>query len=144
MTKRQIPALENWFHTDNGKACLTGTRCVECGTYYFPREFYYCRNPHCDSTGFDEVSLSRTGKIWSYTNACYQPPAPYPAGDPFTPFAIVAVELDKERMIVLGQVVAGIDMDQLRVGQEVEVVTEPLYEDDECEYLIWKWRPTHE
>lgn len=90
------------------------------------------------------MSLSRTGKIWSYTNACYQPPAPYPAGDPFTPFAIAAVELDIERMIVLGQVVAGIDMNQLRVGQEVEVVTEPLYEDDECEYLIWKWRPTHE
>jgi hypothetical protein len=27
------------------------------------------------------------------------------------------------------------------VGDEVELVLDTLYEDDEHEYVVWKWRP---
>ena len=40
----------------------------------------------------------------------------------------------------MGQVVAGVGVDQLRVGTEVELVLDTLYEDDDHEYLVWKWR----
>jgi uncharacterized OB-fold protein len=139
--KERVPALEGWFSTGERPA-LIGSRCGSCGNYAFPRESFFCRNPSCEGTDFEEVPLSRTGKIWSYTNACYQPPAPYVAADPYVPFCIAAVELSKEQMIVMGQVVSGVDVTELSVGQEVELVLDVLHEDDEHEYLVWKWQPT--
>ena len=67
----------------------------------------------CQGTEFAEVALSRTGTVWSYTDACYQPPEPYVAADPYVPFAIAAVELAAEQMVVMGQVVPGVDVDDL-------------------------------
>ena len=44
-------------------------------------------------------------------------------------------------MVVLGQVVPGVDVDDLHAGMEVELVLDPLYEDDDHEYLVWRWQP---
>jgi uncharacterized OB-fold protein len=140
-TKTRVPAVEGWFSTEGDEPALLGSRCRSCGTYAFPREAFFCRNPACDSTAFDEVSLSRRGRVWSYTDAHYTPPAPYVAADPFVPFCIAAVELAEEKMVVMGQVVPGVTVDDLAVGDEVELVTDVLYEDDDHEYLVWKWRP---
>ena len=139
-TKTELPAIEGWFSTGEQPA-LIGSRCKSCGTYAFPRESFCCRNPECDSTEFDEARLSRTGRIWSYTNACYQPPVPYVAADPFEPFCIAAVQLAKEQMVVMGQVVGDVAIEELSVGDDVELVLDTLYEDDDHRYLVWKWRP---
>lgn len=133
-------AIEGW-HTMGAKPHLIGTRCEDCGTYFFPPQSAYCRNPQCESTEFREVELSRTGHIWSYTNAGYQPPAPFVAPDPFVPFAIAAVQLEREQMVVLGQVVAGVGVEQLQVGMPVELVLEPLHETEDEIKVTWKWRP---
>ena len=138
-TKTQLPAVEGWFSLD--PPALLGSRCRSCGTYAFPREAAFCRNPDCDGTEFDEVPLSRRGTIWSYTDACYQPPAPYVAADPYQPFCIAAVELADEKMVVMGQIVPGVAVTDLAVGTEVELVLDTLYEDDDHEYLVWKWQP---
>ncbi len=140
--KTRVPAIDGWFTLDGEAPALLGSKCTTCGTFAFPRESTYCRNPQCTGTQFDEVPLSRTGTVWSYTDACYQPPAPYVAADPYVPFALAAVELAAEQMVVMGQVVAGVTVDDLAVGTEVEVVLDTLYEDDDHEYLVWKWRPT--
>lgn len=88
------------------------------------------------------VELSRRGRLWSFTNNCYQPPAPYVATtDPFEPFAIGAVELVEEQLVVLGQMVSGTSVADLRAGIEVELVIETLFEDDDHDHLVWKWRP---
>ena len=139
-TKTRVPAVEGWFRTEEPPALL-GSRCHACGTYAFPRETMFCGNPACDGTAFDEVELSRRGRVWSYTDARYTPPSPYVAADPYEPFCIAAVELDTEKMVVLGQVSEGVTVDDLSVGTEVELVVDTLYEDDEHEYLVWKWRP---
>jgi uncharacterized OB-fold protein len=133
-------ALPGWY-TLGPEPHLIGSRCRRCGTYYFPRQSFFCRNPECEGGDFEEVPLSRTGRIWSYTNACYQPPPPYVSSEPFVPFAIAAVELAAERMIVLGQMVAGVDVTHLKVGMEVELVVEPLYQEGGAARLVWKWRP---
>jgi hypothetical protein len=101
----------------------------------------YCGNPDCEGQEFDTVELSRTGKIWSYTDARYQPPAPYVPADPYVPFCIAAVELAAEKLVIMGQVVAGVTVDDLRVGDEMELVIDTLYQEDDTEYLVWKWRP---
>lgn len=142
MSKNRTPAIEGWFTTDEAGPALLGTRCGGCGTYFFPKETVVCRNPRCFSTELEEVELSRRGRVWSFTNNCYPPPEPYVSPDPFEPYAIAAVELEKEKMVVLGQVADGIPVERLEAGLEVELVLDTLYEDDENEYLVWKWRPT--
>ncbi len=87
------------------------------------------------------MELSRTGKIWSYTDACYKPPEPFIAKEPYVPYSIAAVELGKEKMIVLGQVIEGVSVEQLKVGMDVELVLETLHEDAESTKVIWKWKP---
>lgn len=135
-------AIEGWYTLDGDKPHLIGTCCKQCGTYYFPKQTQFCRNPACDSSEFDEVKLSRTGTIWSYTDAQYKPPEPFIAADPYEPYAIAAVQLEKEKMIVLGQVVTGVGVDQLKVGKKAELVLETLHEDDDNIKVIWKWKPT--
>jgi uncharacterized protein len=137
----RVAAIEGWY-TLEPQPHLIGSRCRACGTYFFPRLSSFCRNPACEGSAFDEVKLSRTGRIWSYTNACYQPPPPFVAPQPFVPFAIAAVELEAERMIVLGQVAAGIDVSQLKVGMPVELVLETLYSEGGQDKLVWKWKPS--
>ncbi len=139
--KNRVPAIEGWFTLDESAPALLGSRCGACGTVYFPAESYFCKNPACDGSEFSPVPLSRRGRVWSYTDARYQPPSPYVAADPYEPFALVAVELVAEKMVVLGQVVPGISVDDIAVGDEVELVLDTLYEDDENEYLVWKWKP---
>jgi uncharacterized OB-fold protein len=138
--KPLAPAIDGW-HTMDASPHLIGTRCLTCGTYFFPKQNHYCKNPNCESTDFEEVKLSRTGKIWSYTNACYQPPEPFVAPDPYEPYAIAAVQLEKEQMTVLGQVIEGVSVDDLKVGMPMELVLEPLHETDEDIKVTWKWRP---
>ncbi len=135
-----VAAIEGWYTLDDPPH-LIGSRCLTCGTYFFPRQGSFCRNPACAGVTFEAVKLSRTGRVWSYTNACYQPPPPFVAAVPFVPFAIAAVELAAERMIVLGQVSAGTEVADLAVGMEMELVLEPLYTEGTQEKLIWKWKP---
>jgi hypothetical protein len=89
----------------------------------------------------EEVPLSRTGRLWSYTTNHYQPPDPYVSPDPFVPYTVAAVELAKERMVVLGQLAPGVDPASLELGMEMELVLDTLFEDEEAEHMIWKWRP---
>jgi uncharacterized OB-fold protein len=139
--KPKLPAVEGWFTLDGARPRLLGTRCQRCGTYFFPKETFFCRNPGCGSSDLEAVELSSRGRLWSYTNNCYAPPPPYVASDPFEPYAIAAVELEPERMVVLGQVEAGVGVERLEVGMPMELVLGTLYEDAKHEYLVWKWKP---
>lgn len=139
--KTRTPAVEGWLTLDVDDPRLIGSRCRSCQTYFFPRETVFCRNPRCTGEEFDEVPLSNRGTLWSFTNNCYPPPAPYVASDPFEPYAVAAVELENEKIVVLGQVVPGVGVEALRAGMQMELALGTLYEDDENEYLVWKWRP---
>ena len=131
------PLLPGWFTLDKDTPHLLGARCKVCGTYYFPKQITFCRNPSCNGEVFEEVELSRTGKLWSWTNACYAPPEPFIAAEPYEPFAIAAVELAKEKMVVLGAVVKGVGVAQLKAGMKMELALEPLTDGK----ITWKWRP---
>jgi uncharacterized OB-fold protein len=136
-----VPAVEGWFTIDE-EPRLLGTRCTTCGTVLFPRAEGFCRNPACRGREFDEVELSRTGTVWSYTDAQYQPPPPYvPPAEEHVPFALAAVELADEQLVVLGQVATGFGVEDLSVGAAVELVVEPLYEVDGVPHLIYRWKP---
>ncbi|TIC86299.1 benzoylsuccinyl-CoA thiolase [Nocardioides sp. GY 10113] len=138
------PAVAGWFTTD-AEPRLLASRCTTCANLVFPPvpegAASFCRNPACAGSENETVPLSRTGRVWSYTDAQYQPPAPFvPATDPFEPFALAAVELP-EGLVVLGQVADGFGVADLRVGAEVELVVETLNVDESGERTIWRWRP---
>ncbi|MCL2544075.1 MAG: OB-fold domain-containing protein [Nocardioidaceae bacterium] len=138
------PAVDGWFTTGDDPRLLAA-RCAECGDLAFPPPpadaATYCRNPRCSGETTEPAELSRRGRIWSYTDAQYQPPAPYiSATEPFEPFALAAVELP-EGLVVLGQVAVGHRVADLAVGAEVELVVETLYADETGERTIWRWRP---
>jgi uncharacterized OB-fold protein len=140
MAKTRVPAIEGWF-TAGDEPALLGSRGAETGSYFFPKSLAFSRNPAAPGEELEEVQLGRRGRVWSYTTNHYAPPPPFVAPDPFEPYTIVAVELPDEQMVVLGQLAEGVDPAELKVGADVELVIGTLYEDDEHEYVMWKWRP---
>lgn len=130
-----LGAAARWFTTD--PPCLLGTCCTACGTIYFPPQTLACRNPACDGDDLVDTPLSDHGTIWSYTDARYRPPPPYVSGEEFEPYAVAAVELAAERIVVLGQLVRGVRAADLEVGMEVELAIEEL----DPGTPVWKWRP---
>jgi uncharacterized OB-fold protein len=140
-----VPAIAGWF-TVAEEPQLLGNRCTACGLLHFPKATTFCRSPDCDGDRFTETPLSRQGRIWSFTEAHYPPPEPYiqePAG--YQPFCIAAVELEAEKMVVLGQVSAGYSAADLSVGMAVELVVEHLFHDRHgLNHVVWKWLPVHD
>lgn len=137
MTKAPVPAVEGWFQIGD-EPSLLGLSCPGCGTYVFPPRAVACPNPDCGVTELDPVELSRHGTVWSYTVNHYAPPEPYVCSEPFEPYAVAAVELEREKMVVLGQV-AG-DFDRLAVGAPVRLVLDTLFVDDAgTDHVVWKW-----
>lgn len=141
MAKPRKPAVEGWFTMDEAQPELIGTRGAESGSAFFPPTGAIVSNPDAPFEEREEIRLSRRGRVWSWTTGNYQPPAPYISPEPFEPYAVVAVELQDEKMVILGQLADGYSADDLALGQEMELVLGTLYEDDEAEYMIWKWRP---
>jgi len=146
------PAVEGWFtmpETGSAEAPrLIGTRCAASGTYFFPPERVMSRAPGFAGAELEEVTLSNRGRLWSYTDAQYQPPPPYiPVTEPHVPFCIAAVELEAEKIVVMGQVVAGVTIDDLEVGMEMELVLDTLFTESDpdsgeaTEVVVWKWKP---
>ncbi|MEV7324904.1 zinc ribbon domain-containing protein [Streptomyces sp. NPDC093970] len=135
--------VEGWFTGEGEEFRLLGTRCAACASVFFPREDAHCRNPGCAGGDLEEEPLSPRGRIWSYTDSRYRPPSPYESDPerPWVPYALIAVELESERIVVLGQAVAGITVADLAVGMEVEVVPGVLGEDPEAACTTWHWRP---
>ena len=138
--KPQVPAVDGWF-TLGDEPALLASRGAETGSYFFPKNLAFSRNPAAPTEELNEVELSRRGRVWSWTTNHYQPPAPYMAADPFVPYTVVAVELIEEQMVVLGSLTPDCDPATLAVGTDVELTLGTLYEDDENEYMIWQWKP---
>ena len=65
--------------------------------------------------------------MWSYTENHYAPPPPYVAAEPFEPYALAAVELADEGIVVLGQVAKGVRAAELKVGMEMQLELDTLY-----------------
>src|SRR6478735_3953662 len=117
MTRTRRPVVAGWFTDDtvpDGEFRLLGTRCS-------------------GGAALAETPLSPRGRVWSYTDGRYRPPAPYVSDPeaPWEPYTLVAVELAAEAMVVLGQAAPGVSTADLAIGTEVEVVPGVLNEDDE-------------
>lgn len=137
--KKKVPVVKGWFNMETG--LLEANRCKTCGDYFFPKVIS-CRNPKCRSRELEDVNLSTKGKLWSFSTNYYKPPAPYVSPDPFVPYTLCTVTLEKEKLGVVGQLAKGYDPEKLKAGMDMELVMEALYVDkDGAENIAWKWKP---
>ncbi len=144
MARIRVPAVEGLFTLDEHAPHLIGGKVPGTESYFFPMHTAGA-DPSVGSVPLEEVLLSRRGRIWSYTTSHYPPPPPFVAAtEPYEPVTIAAVELEVEKMVVLGQCPAGVKPDDLKIGMEMELMVDTLYRDDDHEYLVWKWRPVAE
>jgi len=138
ITRRRVPAVEGFFTMDDEPSLIGGR--LDSGGYCFPRHLGGS-DPRQPSGDVEEVFLSRRGRIWSFTNSAYPPPPPFIVAEPYVPVVVAAVELEAEKMVVLGQVVPEFTVEDLEVGMEVELALGVLHADEDTEYLTWQWRP---
>lgn len=142
MGKKKVPAVEGMFTMDPATPTLIGGKSRSSGSYYFPKDLAGNDPEATSNESREEVVLSREGKVWSYTSADYPPALPYIiTEEPFKPFVIAAVELEKEGMVICGQMMPGIQISDMEVGMDVQVALDVLYEDGEYQYMVWKWEP---
>lgn len=140
-SKKRVPAVEGLFTMDENAPHLIGGRGLSRQSYFFPKDLAG-NDPRCAAdSSTEEVLLSRRGVIWSYTTASYPPPPPYViTRDPWVPLVLAAVQLP-EKIVVLGPMTDDVALEDMRIGMEVELTLDTLYEDAENEYVSWKWKP---
>lgn len=85
----------------------------------------------CGSDILELVGLLICGKFWSYIENWYVLLLLYLVFDFFELFVVVVVELVDEGLIVLGKVVDGMLVVDLKVGMEMELMIMLLFVDDD-------------
>jgi len=119
-------------------AALCAARCDGCGSVYFPRPAG-CRNPACNETSLSEALLEGRGILYSYTIQRYEPP-PLFRMDAWAPYALGLVDLP-ENIRVMGML-TGFDLDEIRLGEPVRLVSECLFTDPERgRVMTYKFAP---
>jgi uncharacterized OB-fold protein len=134
-----VPALPDLFTISEEGVHLMSAKCGSCGTFFFPR-YHEQHRPGCTRQGVEKVSLSRQGRLSSYTIQYYMPPPPFKTQKDITPYIIGLVEFS-EGIQVAGIVVA-CPSDELKTGMEMETTTFTLYRNDEGQDIVtWAFRP---
>jgi hypothetical protein len=108
VTRALRPVRDGLFRTD--PPALTGGRCTSCGSLSFPRRAW-C--PDCQGTAIEDVALSTTGVVYTFTVVHMAPPGYL--GE--APYAYGVVELP-EGLRVTSTLLAD-DLDAIDIGAPV-------------------------
>jgi uncharacterized OB-fold protein len=134
---KRIPVKEGLFTMPaepDEKPRLIASECPSCGEILFPRR-QMCTN--CQEEHLREITLSRRGKIYSFS-VVMQRPGKYYEGP--VPYAFGWVEFP-EKVRAQGLFLCD-DFDALRIGMDVEVVIDKLTDDEDGnEVVAHKFRP---
>ena len=128
--KKQIPLRPGMFQMPArpGEAPrLVGSRCRACGELFAARRAY-CAN--CSKPELEEVLLSATGEIRTFTIVRQQPPGSLMV----PPYVIASVRLDDG--VGVQSLLTDIDPDQVRIGMPVEIVLKAVKEDEAGNELV--------
>jgi uncharacterized OB-fold protein len=112
---------------------LLGNRCRTCGESFFPSR-YGCRN--CTSDDMEEILLSTKGTLYAFTTIRVKLPHSKVAA----PFLMGIIELPEGERI--RSLLTECDSDTIRIGDEMELVVDKAYTDDEGNDILgWKFKP---
>ncbi|RMF19844.1 MAG: benzoylsuccinyl-CoA thiolase [Deltaproteobacteria bacterium] len=134
-----MPIAANLFAETPGGPRLLGSRCVTCGTPYFPKADL-CRNPECSESRLEDAEFGPRGRLWSCAVQNYPPPAPTRFDPPYKPYALGVVDTEDGLRVVSR--IACDDPNSIEPNIDVELVIEPMCHDEEGnELLTWMFRP---
>lgn len=138
--KKQVKVLAGCWTTPAGsreKAQLVGSRCRSCGEVFFPKKTRnFCT--HCQHETLTDTKLSHRGKINAFTAIMQQPGGGYYFGP--VPYVVATVELPEG--VFVESLIKTDNFQDLKVGMEVELVIEKVWEDPAGNELIgYKFRP---
>ena len=138
--KTTIPLRDDFWtdmHDGNHQARLIGSKCSSCGEIFFPKkEKNWC--VHCNKPTLEETILSNKGKIATYSVVMQQPGGGFYKGP--VPYAYGCVDLKDG--IRIETLLSADDFDQLEVDQDVEMVIEKFYDDEDGnEVVTFKFKP---
>lgn len=133
----RVPIEEGYFtipaHPDE-RPCLLGSRCPSCGEHFFPRRLVCAR---CLHEGCDEVELSPTGRLWTWTYV--HVPLFAKKDRSVDAYGVGQVDLPegpRVQAILLG------GPDDFAIGMELELDLETLRTDkDGNDVVIYRFRP---
>ena len=112
---------------------LLGSRCNECGTYFFGAPQFCVR---CTSNSLTQVELGKEGKLYTYTIVRQAPPG----WQGQVPYILGTVALP-EGPHVTSEIV-DCPEEKLKIGMPLEVVFRPGGKmTDGTEVVVFKWRP---
>ena len=140
--KKRLPIREGLFKpplSSPEQVTLIGSQCKDCSEISLGKR-KTCSN--CGGKDLEEISLSRKGKLWTYTIIRHKPPGDYKGPDPFAPFGLGLVELP-EGIRVLSPIQC--DLKRISIGMELELEVLPLYTDEnKNEVMAFRFRPVEE
>jgi len=129
--KKQVPVQEGLFTMPSKPGevpRLLGSRCKVCGEAFFPRQAV-CANCCAETT--EPVLLGTRGKLFSYTNVNHAVPGGYKGK---VPFGVGTVDLPDGVRVTTR--LTEHDTSKLKKGMPVELVLEPLFDDEEGNELV--------
>jgi uncharacterized OB-fold protein len=122
----KVPIREGMF-TEGPDGSLIGSKCRTCGHILAPLTTTCC---YCRGEDLQEIELSRHGKLYSYT-VVHQPHPKFGA-----PYSVGFIELPEGPRIF-----APLKGKDFRVGMEMELLLEKLWDDNENEIIGPKFKP---
>jgi uncharacterized OB-fold protein len=132
--KKRLPLKPGIFkipEDPSDRPYLVGKKCGECGTYFFPSRVI-CLN--CGAEAMAEAPLTGRGAVYTYTIARQQLPGALVQ----VPYAIAIVRMEEGCQI---HTVVTEDWESVKVGMDVEVYFEKVFEDEDGnDLLAYKFR----
>lgn len=104
---------------------LHGSRCAECGAHTFPRQ---SGCPRCAGADMEDVPLSRTGTLWTWTVQGFRPKPPYTGTEECEPYGVGYVELPGQLLVETR--LTETDPAALQIGQTLELDLVPFRDDE--------------
>ena len=125
-----VPVREGTFIEDDDGGRLLGNKCKSCGQFFFPKA-RFCFT--CFNKDMEEAVLSRRGSLYSYTIAHM------PSTHLQPPYAIGFVDLPEGVRVFAP--LKMMDDKPFKVGMDMEVVIERLWQEDDKQVIGYKFKP---
>ncbi len=141
MTIEKMTPIDEGFWTKPVNADeeiqLIGSKCSECGELFFPeKNKNWCI--HCYKSALKKVLFSRKGKIATFSVVMQKPAGGFYHGG--APYCYGCIDI--EDGIRIKSLISTDDYDSLKLGMDVELVIEKLWDDkDGNEVSTFKFKP---
>jgi uncharacterized OB-fold protein len=127
---QRVYLRDDLFKEDACGLALAANKCKSCGQVFFPKVIY-CFSCLCDE--MEEITLSRRGKLITYTIGRMAPP-PFKA-----PHAIGYLQLPEGVMVFAP--LEMVEAKPFKIGMEMEIEIGKLYQEGDKEVIGYKFKP---